>query len=84
MKKPKRKLQIGFVVKKPGQTEADFKREQEEVVARLKGESVNFTETTAEDLTEMKQIFNAMETEESAGGEKIPSIAKRLLKSFWN
>jgi len=83
-KKQKKKFRFGFAVKKPGQTDADFKREQEEIAAKLREENVDLNQTTPDNLAEMKKAFNAMEAEEAVSGEKIPWLVKRLLKSFWS
>ena len=82
-KKTKKRPKFAIIARQPGQTDADFKRAQEELAAKLTGESIGGSESTPEDMAEMKKVFAEMEAEEAAGGEKIPSFAKRLIKSFW-
>jgi len=82
-KKPKKRPKFAVIARQPGQTDAEFKRAQEEFAARLTGESTGESEATPEDMAEMKKAFDELEAEEAADGKKLPSFVKRLLKSFW-
>lgn len=86
-KKPKKKarFKIHIATKRPGQSDADFRREQEAIMKNLKaglakGEASN---DSPESLLEMKKAFNAMEAEEAATGKKMPWMFQKLIKSFW-